>query len=220
MRTTIAILLVLLASPAGAQTRRTTRTTTLTTTPPASTQTLAVTGGGLDEATRRQIIEAVDEARKALFRLKEARNARCESVKERADLAAEQIDAKLERILLVLEKQPTFVHPVVVTETVETPEEQGPAWLLADEVARLSQAVASESFAEDQLRVLRLGFTGVPILVNDAKDLLARFNFSEDKLKALQVMVPYLYDRQNAFQLLDAFTFSDDKAEAQRILAR
>ena len=203
--------------------------------PPAPSQTVTVSGGGLDPATERQIVEAVAEARKALARLRELQNARCESVKERADAASELIDAKLERILLAVEKssatqpvqgqvvsaqQPQLRHPVVVTETDETPAVEGPPYLLPEEVERLSQAVASESFAEDQLRVLRLGFTGIPIQAVDAKALLGRFNFGEDKLKALQVMAPYLYDRQNAFQLLDAFTFSDDKAAAQRILAR
>jgi len=203
--------------------------------PPPLTQTVTVSGGGLDPDTERDIVEAVRDAQKALLRLRELQNARCESVKERADAASELIDAKLERILLAVDKgarrqpvqvqvtppeHPRHQHPVVVTETDEVPEAVAPAFLLPEEVERLSQAVAAESFAEDQLRVLRLGFTGVPIQVADAKALLARFNFGEDKLKALQVMAPYLYDRQNAFQILDVFTFSDDKAAAQRILAR
>ena len=179
---------------------------------------------GLDADTRARIEEAVADARKALQRLRDTKGVRCEVAKERADLAAEQVEAKLERILLALERQgaakPVLVQPVVVTETVETEADAGPPYLSVDEVERLSQAVAAESFAEDQLRVLRLGFTDVPIQAADAKGLLARFTFAEDKLKALQILAPHLYDRQNAFQLLDAFTFSDDKEAAQRILSR
>ena len=201
---------------------------------PAPGQAVTVSGGGLDPATAQQIRDAVAEARKALVRLKEVQNARCESVKERADLAADQVDAKLERISLALEKaagqpaqvqvvspsSPPLVQPVVVIERVDEQGEVEPPFLSVGEVDRLSQAVAAESFAEDQLRVLRLGLSGVPVQVNDAKGLLARFNFGEDKLKALQLLTPHLYDRQNAYQLIEAFTFSDDKDAARRILSR
>lgn len=232
MRTMLAGLLALtLASTAVAQVGHS-RTTTVR---PAPSPTVTVSGGGLDPEARRQIVDAVAEARKALQRLRDMQNVRCESVKERADATSDVIDARLERILLAVEKSgsnqpvqvqvmapehPRHKHPIEVTETDETPVAERPPYLLPEEIERLSQAVAAESFAEDQLRVLRLGFTDLPIQAADAKALLARFTFGEDKLKALQVMAPFLYDRQNAFQILDAFTFSDDKAAAQRLLSR
>jgi hypothetical protein len=232
---TLALLLIVAAPGVHAQTRG-----SRVVLPPSAAVApvqVAAPAGGLDAATRQQIVDAVAEAKQALARLRNAQNARCEAVKERTDLAAEQVEAKLERILLALDRaatttavvppppppgRPGLLQPVDVREAVDAAAAEAvePPFLSGSEVLRLSQAVAAESFAEDQLRVLRLGVNGVPVQVSDAKGLLERFTFAEDKLKALQILAPYLYDRQNAFQLLDTFTFSDDKEAAQRILSR
>ncbi len=87
-----------------------------------------------------------------------------------------------------------------------------------EEVARIKNAVASEAFADDKLRVLQLAMSGLFLRCDDVTAILSGFQFGEDKLKALRLMGGYIFDRENSFEILKSFTFSGEKEEAQKIL--
>ena len=58
------------------------------------------------------------------------------------------------------------------------------------------------------------------VAVSHIERVLPLFSFSQDKLRALEIMAPRIVDRQNAFKIYNLFTFSNDKEKARRILGR
>jgi hypothetical protein len=190
----------------------------------------------VDPAALDQLREALQQARREVANVQAAQGLPCHELKDKARLAAERADLKLERAQLVLDKLaactpnlgPTVVvaAPPVTVVVDHQPQEEpdqpietsAVAYLRPDAVTQLQSALEAESFADDKLRVLHTAMTGTRIKVEDVKTLLAQFSFGDDRLKALSMMAPYLWDRANAFKILESFSFSDEKAKAEAIL--
>ncbi len=80
--------------------------------------------------------------------------------------------------------------------------------------------VKTESFSDDQLRVIRLGSGNAWFSVSQIIRMIDVLTYSDDKLEALQIMYLRVTDPQNAHNILNAFTFSSDKEDAERIIGR
>lgn len=81
--------------------------------------------------------------------------------------------------------------------------------LLDDEVVPSRALRSLETVARDQ------HFT-----VDQVRRLLDLFPFPSDRLRALDITLPRVLDRGDAFQLLSAFSFESDRAEARNLLER
>lgn len=81
-------------------------------------------------------------------------------------------------------------------------------------------AIAHEPFSDGKLRVIDQAASDSLFRIEQVEQVIRKLAFSQDKLRALEVMAPRVVDRQNAFKIYDAFTFSSDKEQAQKILRR
>lgn len=79
-------------------------------------------------------------------------------------------------------------------------------------------AIAKESFSDDQQRVARQFIKNKCLTVIQIKELVNLFSFSEDKLAICKYAYDYCLNKGDYYQLLDAFTFSSDKEELEEFL--
>ncbi len=90
---------------------------------------------------------------------------------------------------------------------------------MADAAFRqLVQAIASESFPQNQLGVLSQAAPVNYFVVAQVREIIQRFNFSRDKLSAVATLKPRILDMENAYQLSQDFTFNNDKEQLRQIL--
>lgn len=82
----------------------------------------------------------------------------------------------------------------------------------------LLAAVKAESFSDGKLTVLRTAEGGMT--VDQLGQLLDAFDFSGDKVKAVEICRDRLVDRQNAFKLYQRFDFDSDKQKVKAILGK
>ncbi len=78
--------------------------------------------------------------------------------------------------------------------------------------------IAGEDFADDQLRIVKMGAKNAWLSCNQIKMILALFDFANDKLDALRIMWPRVVDSQNSYSVIDSFEFSNDKEAAESIM--
>lgn len=93
-----------------------------------------------------------------------------------------------------------------------------PAYVQMVDFAALVEAVNAENFGDAKLDVVRTaegGFT-----VDQLGQLVDLFNFSDEKVKVVEIVKPHLVDPQNAFKLYSRFTFDDDKKRVKAILGK
>ncbi|MBL8345723.1 MAG: RICIN domain-containing protein [Rubrivivax sp.] len=86
-----------------------------------------------------------------------------------------------------------------------------------DDLVRL---LDEEAFPANALRTLQTVARDHRFSVEQVRRLFDVFAFGSDRLRALEVTLPRLTDRANAFQLLGAFTFESEKEQARRMLER
>ena len=86
------------------------------------------------------------------------------------------------------------------------------------EFQQLKANVDEESFADDQLSVVRIAARSKYFSIGQLVELLSLFSFSEDKIEVVEIVYPKVVDPDNAHNLLKAFTYSDDKAKVERII--
>lgn len=103
--------------------------------------------------------------------------------------------------------------PPQVTETAKSP-------MSNSDFNRFLNNVESESFSDDQLRVIRLGSRDSWFSVSQIVRVIEVLSFSDDQLEALRIMYPRVTDPQNSHNIVNAFTFSSDKEDAERIMRR
>jgi hypothetical protein len=84
--------------------------------------------------------------------------------------------------------------------------------------AKLMEAVGSEGFSDDKLKVLSSGAKDQAFSVAQVKGLLAQLSFPDDKLAALRILKGKIVDKENVFEIYGAFVHSSDKDEAKKIL--
>ena len=90
----------------------------------------------------------------------------------------------------------------------------GPAVPVAvspEEFSRIRRAVAAESFADDQLAVLRSASQGRRFTTAQVSAVMELFSFSDDKVDAAAMLYPQVVDPHNWYTVYDALTFSSDK---------
>lgn len=83
---------------------------------------------------------------------------------------------------------------------------------------KLISRIQSESFSDDQLRVIRTAAKLNSFKANQIVRIIDCFSFSDDKISALDIAYKGCLDPQNNYEILDAFTYSDDKSRAERII--
>lgn len=81
----------------------------------------------------------------------------------------------------------------------------------------LINRIKGESFADEQIRVLRTASKNFRFSCNQIVRLIEAYTYSEDKLEALRMSYPECTDPQNNYKILDAFTYSADKEAAEDI---
>jgi hypothetical protein len=81
----------------------------------------------------------------------------------------------------------------------------------------LINRIKGESFADEQIRVLRTASKNFRFSCNQIVRLIDAYTYSEDKLEALRMSYPECTDPQNNYKILDAFTYSADKEAAEDI---
>lgn len=109
-----------------------------------------------------------------------------------------------------LETQSTQSEPQVTTPTKNA--------MSDGDFSNLINRINGESFADDQLRVLRTAAKNHDFKVSQIVRIINCFDFSEDQINALSIAYPGCVDPENNYEILDAFTFSNDKEEAERII--
>lgn len=86
-----------------------------------------------------------------------------------------------------------------------------------DELVRLLE---DEAFPSSALRTLQTVAREHRFAVEQVQRLFAVFAFGSDRLRALEITLPRVLDRANAFQLIGAFTFESEKAQARQLIER
>ncbi|WP_426754019.1 DUF4476 domain-containing protein [Myxococcus sp. Y35] len=89
-----------------------------------------------------------------------------------------------------------------------------------NELRRISDSIARQSFAEDKMRVLVSAAQHHHFLVSQVGQLLTHFQFSQDKLTVVRTLKPYILDPENGHLLYSYFSFSSDKKQLDAILAQ
>lgn len=74
------------------------------------------------------------------------------------------------------------------------------------------------SFSDDKEKLLRMATQGQMWTVDQCLRLLKLHTFEDDRFKCLRLIAPALYDRQNAYKIIDLFSFSSSKNEAERLI--
>jgi hypothetical protein len=86
--------------------------------------------------------------------------------------------------------------------------------------SRFLDNVESESFSDDQLRIIRLASRDSWFMVSQIVRIIEVLSFSDDQLEALRIMYSRVTDPQNSHNIVNAFTFSSDKEDAERIMGK
>lgn len=80
------------------------------------------------------------------------------------------------------------------------------------------QRYQRESFSDDKEKLLRMATQSQVWMVDQCLRILQLHTFEDDRLKCLRLIAPALYDRQNAYKIIDLFSFSSSKNEAERLI--
>lgn len=89
---------------------------------------------------------------------------------------------------------------------------------LLDDIDKLVEAVASESFGDDKLKVIRQATKQTCLSVSDIEKLIEEFNHSSEKMELLKWAWDYTYDIDNFYKLSSSMTFSGDKEELDQFI--
>lgn len=100
----------------------------------------------------------------------------------------------------------------------EKPVEKKQAAMNNSEFNDLLQNVENESFADDQLVLIRIAVKSKYFTIEQLIRLIDVFSFSEEKISCLRLVYPKVIDKENAHNLLSAFTYSEDKQQVEKII--
>lgn len=116
--------------------------------------------------------------------------------------------------------------PVMVPPPPPAPGPAGPGWQHprharpVDDArfGALIQAMNAESFSQGKIRVIEAAVRSDFFLVSQLRTVIEALTFSNDKIRAVELIGPRLLDRNNIFTLYSVFTFEGDKERARQIL--
>ncbi len=83
---------------------------------------------------------------------------------------------------------------------------------------KLLAQLEDASFADDQLEILETAAAHNTFTAHQARRILEKFSFEEDRLKAAKILAPRIVDRENLHELYDAFEFSSSKKKLREVL--
>jgi len=104
---------------------------------------------------------------------------------------------------------------VVVEHRVEAPAQVG---MPDGDFQSLKEAIKGESFSEEKLGVLKTAAGSHMFSADQVGQLIDLYDFSKDKLGALDAVKNRIADRNNNFKIISHFDFSGDKQAAQKLL--
>ena len=81
-------------------------------------------------------------------------------------------------------------------------------------------AINAESFSSGKQRVIGEAAQRSFFLVSHVAQVVNVLSFSNDKVRAVELLWPHVVDKQNAFHLYEAFTFENDKRRVRAIIER
>jgi len=108
---------------------------------------------------------------------------------------------------IVVQPAPVFVQPPAARTCMDS-----------GDFGSIRSSIAAESFSGEKLQVLESAIGQRDICGSQVIEVLGLFDFSSDKLKALELVKPHIVDPQNNFKIFGAFTFDADKKQAKKIL--
>lgn len=82
----------------------------------------------------------------------------------------------------------------------------------------LKRRIEAAHFSDEKLSTIRTAASNATFTAAQVAELMDLFNYSEEKLKALQVLRTRIEDPANAFVIVERFTFSGDKSQAASLL--
>jgi hypothetical protein len=106
------------------------------------------------------------------------------------------------------------------TVVASEPPVAGPMAMSDLDFATLVSALRHESFENQRLDVLRSAASAAYFTVAQVGQLVDLYDFSNGKVKAVEITRGHIVDAQNAFQLYSHLTFEADKARVRRILGQ
>ncbi len=112
------------------------------------------------------------------------------------------------------------VVPVVSIDNRHRPTNVATRHSISDESFNqiLKRDFSGINFTGDYLKKIRRYSRSIAFSCRQTKRLLSYFSFNSDKLKALRIVAPYIWDRENAQEIISLFNFFD-QATAEEILA-
>ncbi len=109
----------------------------------------------------------------------------------------------------------TMDEPVVAEEQEQVTQAMSEA-----DFGKLLSQIRNESFADDQLNVIRAAAKRNNFTVDQTARVIGVLTYSDDQISALRIMYPKVVDPVNSHNILSVFTYSDDKEEAQNIMSQ
>lgn len=82
----------------------------------------------------------------------------------------------------------------------------------------LFKTIKRKSFEKDQLELLSVGVLDNYFSSRQCAKILSLFSFDKEKMKALDIMVEHIVDRENVHLILDSFRFDSDRQKAAKML--
>ncbi len=84
----------------------------------------------------------------------------------------------------------------------------------------LVRSLEREAFPSRALRTLELALDDERVSLSQVRRLMALFPFGSDRLRVLELTVPRLVERRDAFQLLEGLDFEIERDQARALLER
>ncbi|NWF51402.1 MAG: DUF4476 domain-containing protein [Ignavibacteriaceae bacterium] len=84
--------------------------------------------------------------------------------------------------------------------------------------AQLIKNLQDETFEDDKLSVLSLAAKFNNFTVKQLINIISEFTYSSGKLRAVEIIYPYIVDKWNSHQIINSFTYSSDKEKVRRII--
>ncbi len=187
-----------------------------------------------NSVTTGQIVENIGYKLEALETLYSGKLGRTESMKAKklmdevfamlANIPSDQSISVSTSATSSNESSASFSMNVSVTETgtdidagsVEA--ESGNQAMNGVDFDRLLNQIRNESFADDQLNVIRTAAKRNHFTVDQSARVLSVLTYSDDQISALRILYPKVVDPENSHNILSVFTYGDDKEEAQNIM--
>ena len=112
-----------------------------------------------------------------------------------------------------------FGEPESVQEVEEVQVSKIQKAMNDSEFQRLLTNVKNETFADDQMSVVRIAANSKHFTCDQLIQLVVAFSFADEKIDVVRIVYPKVVDKGNAHNILGAFTYSDDKKEVEQIIS-